>query len=410
MSESVIKLHPRNYKKISGRIIFFLNAQKVSQENFNNILKELRGCKTFVVTSYKKNNTSERRYSLYVGKYVLNFFGSDFLNLQCTSVLYGKKAAEKKDQLFKTRIFTIIPDGSVHIVYGGAIYPEVDDNSWKMNESIYNDLLDSMERYFDSDEDEDESEQTIERIKISERFKRNIVRPFRDYTDKENWVEQYKQSQGEGVLYFKREFSQKTNKGSVYDFYSNDGNADEENAFFTVGDRVTVIDIEKADRGVYTGVLENIDDESDDAVIYSIAFYHQSDDVDIPQSGKLVMGINDTQTKVRSRVIRTMERGKIESKYMYKVFDDFSVDGYEEIPDDLKDYLVEKMADKYPPNQMQLEAIIKGILTEDLLLVLGPPGTGKTTVISFWVEYFIKKGMRVHKFITVGHIWPSLKG
>lgn len=395
MSESIIKLHPRNYKKISGRIIFFLNAQKVSQENFNNILKELRGCKTFVVTSYKKNNTSERRYSLYVGKYVLNFFGSDFLNLQCTSVLYGKKAAEKKDQLYKTRIFTIIPDGSVHIVYGGAIYPEVDDNSWKMNESIYNDLLDSMERYFDSDEDEDESEQTIERIKISERFKRNIVRPFRDYTDKENWVEQYKQSQGEGVLYFKREFSQKTNKGSVYDFYSNDGNADEENAFFTVGDRVTVIDIEKADRGVYTGVLENIDDESDDAVIYSIAFYHQSDDVDIPQSGKLVMGINDTQTKVRSRVIRTMERGKIESKYMYKVFDDFSVDGYEEIPDDLKDYLVEKMADKYPPNQMQLEAIIKGILTEDLLLVLGPPGTGKTTVISFWVEYFIKKGMRV---------------
>lgn len=53
------------------------------------------------------------------------------------------------------------------------------------------------------------------------------------------------------------------------------------------------------------------------------------------------------------------------------------------------------MASQYPPNQMQLEAIIKGILTEDLLLVLGPPGTGKTTVISFWVEYFIKKGLRV---------------
>ena len=62
MNESVIKLHPRNYKKISGRIIFFINAQKVSEGNFNNILKELRGCKTFVVTSYKKNNTSERRY------------------------------------------------------------------------------------------------------------------------------------------------------------------------------------------------------------------------------------------------------------------------------------------------------------------------------------------------------------
>lgn len=395
MSESVVKLHPRNYKKISGRIIFFLNAQKVSKDNFNNILKELSGCKTFVITSYKKNNTSERRYSLYVGKYVLNFLGSDYLNLQCTSVLYGKKAAEKKNQLYKTRIFTIIPADSVHIVYGGAIHPEVDDDSWKMDESVYTDLLDSMEEYFDSDADGEEIEQKEEKIKISERFKRNIIRPFRDYTDKENWVEQYKQSQGEGFLYFKREFVQKTNKGSVYNFFSNDENADSESTFFNIGDRVTVIDTEKADRGVYTGVVENIDNESDDAVIYSIAFYHQSDDVDIPQSGKLVMGINDTQTKVRGRVIRSMERGKLESKYMYKVFDDFSVEGYEDIPDDLKDYLVEKMADKFPPNQMQLEAIIKGILTEDLLLVLGPPGTGKTTVISFWVEYFIRKRMRV---------------
>lgn len=396
MNESVIKLHPRNYKKVSGRVVFYLNAQKVSQDNFNNILKELTGCKTFVVTSYKKNTTSERRYSLYVGKYVLNFFGSDYLNLQCTSVLYGKKAAEKKDQLYKTKIFTIIPDGSIHIVYGRDIYPEVDDNSWKMDADIYNDLLDSMEEYFDSDGEEEESEQKIERIKISERFKRNIIRPFREYTDKENWVEQYKQSQGEGLLYFKRVFEQKTNKGSVYNFFSNDEkNADSENSFFNIGDRITVIDTENAERGVYTGVLENIDDESTDAVIYSIAFYHQSDDVDIPQNGKLVMGINDTQTKVRSKVIRTMERGKLESKYMYKVFDDFSVDGYDEIPEDLKDYLAEKMADKFPPNQMQLEAIIKGILTKDLLLVLGPPGTGKTTVISFWVEYFIRKGMRV---------------
>lgn len=395
MNEAIIKIHPRNYKQVSGRIIFYLNERKVSEDACNNILKELRAYKNFVVTSYKKNSTSERRYSLYVDKYVLNFCGSDFQNLHCTSVLYGKKAKEQKDQLYKTRIFNIIPAGSVHVVYDGAIRPEVDDNSWRMDEDIYNDLLDSMEEYFDSDEDGEDTDQENEKIKISERFKRNIIRPFRDYTDKENWVEQYAQSQGEGLLYFKRSFSQKTNKGSVYIFYSNDEIADSENAFFNIGDRVTVVDVENANRGVFTGVLEDIDNESDDSVIYSIAFYHQFDDEDIPQSGKLVMGVNDTQTKVRSRVIRSMERGKLESKYMYKVFDDFSVDGYEAVPDDLKEYLVRKMAGKFPPNQMQLEAIIKGILTEDLLLVLGPPGTGKTTVISFWVEYFIQKGMRV---------------
>ena len=140
---------------------------------------------------------------------------------------------------------------------------------------------------------------------------------------------------------------------------------------FSIGDRVTVIDTNGTEHGVYTGVIEDIDDESDDAVILSIAIYHQADDIDLPLTGRLVMAVNDTQTRVRSKVIRSMERCKLESKYMYHVFDDFSVDGYEEIQDDLKDYLVEKMASQYPPNQMQLEAIIKGILTEDLLLVLG---------------------------------------
>lgn len=393
---NLIKLHPKNYKEISDKVIFYINEQKVSKTNFEGIFKELRASKTLVVTSYKKNSSSERRYSVYIGHYVLNFFGSEYLNLQCTSVLYEKKAAEKKANLYRTKIFTIIPSGGVYVVYNKEIHPEVSDNSWKMDQNVLDDLLDRMETYFESEDyDDDDSGEKKERIKISERFRRNIIRPFRDYTDKENWVEQYKQAQGEGIEYYHREFISKNDKGSVYGFYSTDINADTEKGFFSVGDRVTVIDTSGEEHGVYTGVLEDIDDESHDAVILSLAFYHQTDDVDLPQSGKLVMAINDTQTRVRSKVIRSMERGKLESKYMYHVFDDFSVNGFEEIPDDLKDYLVEKMASQYPPNQMQLEAIIKGILTKDLLLVLGPPGTGKTTVISFWVEYFIKKGLRV---------------
>ena len=391
-----IKLHPKNYKEVSDKIIFYINEQKVSQNNFEGIFKELRASKTLVVTSYEKNASSERRYSVYVGHYVLNFFGSDYLNLQCTSVLYGKKAVEKKDNLYRTKIFTIIPSGGVFVVYNKEIHPSVSDNSWKMEQSVLNNLLDSMEAYFEADDaNEDGSDAKKEKIKISERFRRNIIRPFRDYTDKENWVEQYNQAQGDGIGYFRREFIRKNDKGPVYGFYSTDANANPENGAFSIGDRVTVIDTNGTEHGVYTGVVEDIDDESDDAVILSIAIYHQADDIDIPLTGKLVMAVNDTQTRVRSKVIRSMERCKLESKYMYHVFDDFSVDGYEEIQDDLKDYLVEKMASQYPPNQMQLEAIIKGILTEDLLLVLGPPGTGKTTVISFWVEYFIKKGLRV---------------
>ena len=224
-----IKLHPKNYKEVSDKIIFYINEQKVSQNNFEGIFKELRASKTLVVTSYEKNASSERRYSVYVGHYVLNFFGSDYLNLQCTSVLYGKKAVEKKDNLYRTKIFTIIPSGGVFVVYNKEIHPSVSDNSWKMEQSVLNNLLDSMEAYFEADDaNEDGSDAKKEKIKISERFRRNIIRPFRDYTDKENWVEQYKQAQGDGIGYFRREFIRKNDKGPVYGFYSTDANANPE--------------------------------------------------------------------------------------------------------------------------------------------------------------------------------------
>lgn len=76
-----------------------------------------------------------------------------------------------------------------------------------------------MEAYFEADDaNEDGSDAKKEKIKISERFRRNIIRPFRDYTDKENWVEQYKQAQGDGIGYFRREFIRKMIRDQSMDF------------------------------------------------------------------------------------------------------------------------------------------------------------------------------------------------
>lgn len=43
----------------------------------------------------------------------------------------------------------------------------------------------------------------------------------------------------------------------------------------------------------------------------------------------------------------------------------------------------------YPPNKSQITAIERGIKSKDVFLVMGPPGTGKTTVILEWVKYFV---------------------
>lgn len=54
MNDAIIKLHPKNYKEISDKIIFYINEQKVSENNFDLIFQKLRSSKTLVVTSYKK--------------------------------------------------------------------------------------------------------------------------------------------------------------------------------------------------------------------------------------------------------------------------------------------------------------------------------------------------------------------
>lgn len=51
--------------------------------------------------------------------------------------------------------------------------------------------------------------------------------------------------------------------------------------------------------------------------------------------------------------------------------------------------------EEYPLLDAQRDAVEKGAGSNDYTLVLGPPGTGKTTVILSWVKYFVDLGMKV---------------
>ncbi len=80
--------------------------------------------------------------------------------------------------------------------------------------------------------------------------------------------------------------------------------------------------------------------------------------------------------------------GVSKAKFMKNVLGGNKTAGFED--KDLSELIYNLENQKpYPPNKSQITAIEKGIKSKDVFLVMGPPGTGKTTVILEWVKYFV---------------------
>lgn len=115
---------------------------------------------------------------------------------------------------------------------------------------------------------------------------------------------------------------------------------------------------------------------------------------ELPSEGAIRPTFSDVQYEVRSNVIDSLRQGKSKAGFLEQVLGRHQTAGFES--KDLRALDAELRRQKYPPNASQIEAIHRGINTKDILLVMGPPGTGKTTVILEWVKYFIKQeGKRV---------------
>lgn len=411
---ALLQVHPNSYKKLESPLVIFMSP-KYSQEQFDRACEVLRDREYLSVYVYKTKE-GEFRYVIAHPQLYISLADNMGKNNFSVCVIDNDKRSLDRYNRPGTDWFIIEPKADIHIIYRNNLHSLekasiVADGSWSMNEQDFDDLVGRMQRHHDGEFDNES------RVRISRNFESGVLKYFREYTAKERLVEEIKAGDGDGITFFKREFlgTVSGGRGSTYAFYSNDEAANPENPPLSVGNKVTLYTADGTP--CQSGQIFEIDYESDEAVKYSIEFLFQTNNDEIPFEGKMVLAYNDTQDKVREKVIRGIESGKVPSKYMYETFSSFKGGEYftpddKEAPQkhlsqgvleaDLADYLAEMMVEtkpdgkpNFPPNDMQMEAIIKGILTEDMLLVLGPPGTGKTTVILAWVNYFVKKGMRV---------------
>nr|WP_309098415.1 AAA domain-containing protein [Fredinandcohnia onubensis] len=119
----------------------------------------------------------------------------------------------------------------------------------------------------------------------------------------------------------------------------------------------------------------------------TILFDEQFDINDLLPMGLITLEYNAVQRLVRENVIQDIRIGQSEATYFDEVVGLNKFSGFTKKP--VEALLNQLKSSNRPPNESQLEAIRKGIETNDALLVLGPPGTGKTTVILEWVKYFV---------------------
>ncbi|MBE6838574.1 MAG: hypothetical protein E7507_03385 [Ruminococcus sp.] len=140
---------------------------------------------------------------------------------------------------------------------------------------------------------------------------------------------------------------------------------------------------------IYSAEITSVIKEDDEspAVAVILLFEKQVSINEFESSGFISLSSSTVNRDVQCEAIKKLRSGEANAKYMDDVIGKNNPSGFEN--KDLSEVINKLQAKKYPPNASQMEAIKKGINSKDVFLVMGPPGTGKTTVILEWIKYFV---------------------
>lgn len=126
-----------------------------------------------------------------------------------------------------------------------------------------------------------------------------------------------------------------------------------------------------------------------DTPVIQVSIERQVSASKIPASGNLKLMALPTLHKIRTNIIDQLKSGEAKNPWLLPLL------SKEYNGPSFNAKLVEVNSGGFPPTRSQQAAIDAGVATPDYSLVLGPPGTGKTTVILEWVRHFVAKGQRV---------------
>lgn len=152
--------------------------------------------------------------------------------------------------------------------------------------------------------------------------------------------------------------------------------------------KLKTVQVKKLDDTFIQFEIYNIKpEENSNDIILTTAL--QADSSVISPSNELISVAIPTLKQVRHKVIEDLKHKNSPNKWLAPL----AANVY------TSKITIKKTVPEYneesPLLQAQRDAVEKGAGSHDYTLVLGPPGTGKTTVILSWVKYFVDLGMKV---------------
>lgn len=403
--EQNISLYSSEWCDVESSLIFFI-GNKVRIENLeviDDIVIELINSQCLVVGNYRDFDEGYS-YSILLERYVVDCIRNDRNNMAVTKIRNFEEIKKNrlKEVIYHKAILNLVPREGIMIILQSSdisgdyiynCYPATSSKTeWAMKTNVLETMDMKIKKHFESTAESEENGQ----FKVGVNFRKHILDKVRDYTFYEDENEKYLALEGTTLLYNKRVATTNSSNFRNYTYHFFCPQFDEKS--FHIDTRVSVESSILKNSGVkelLDGVIIDIG-VGDDETIVEISFSKQFNDRDLPEYGRISIQHNPVQRRVREKVIEDIYKGRIPSTYMYNTFNKFNTAGYS---DNTGWEEFEKKLDNpregFKPNDSQKEAIRKGIETKDLQLVWGPPGTGKTTVIVAWIEYFVSRGMKV---------------
>jgi len=157
----------------------------------------------------------------------------------------------------------------------------------------------------------------------------------------------------------------------------------------------TQVDIEDKNYERHSAEIIEIDKEEGKNSV-DLLFNEHIDIKNFSKIGWIALSFSTVNKEVQLAANEKIKTNEAAAKYMDIVLGKNSAADFEN--KDLSGVTENLLKKKYPPNESQINAICSGICAKDVFMVMGPPGTGKTTVILEWVKYFVK---HEHKRVLV---------